>query len=225
MKSLQRKDVLLIAAPIIVSNLSTPLLGLVDTAVIGNLGDPALLGAIAVGGMIFSFVYWGFGFLRMGTTGLVAQAAGAGDQAEVLAALYRAALLAVGIGIGLVVCQYPISLAAFTLIDGSEAVESAAATYFTIRIWAAPVSLLNLVFMGYLLGHQRAGAILVIQLLLNGTNIILDILFVVYLDWGVAEFARRYTQDFRAVERPAYALEREVEEALREAGARRSPQQ
>lgn len=189
MTSLRRKDVLLIAGPIIVSNLSTPLLGLADTAVIGNLGDPALLGAIAIGGMIFSFVYWGFGFLRMGTTGLVAQAAGAGDQTEVVAALYRAALLAVGIGIALVICQYPISAAAFRLIDGSAAVESAAATYFTIRIWAAPVSLLNLVFLGYLLGHQRATTILVLQLLLNGTNIILDILFVVVLDWGVAGVA------------------------------------
>lgn len=184
-----RHRVLLIAWPIILSNLSTPLLGLVDTAVIGNLGDPALIGAIAVGSMIFSFLYWGFGFLRMGTTGLVAQAWGASDFVEVKATLFRAACLALLIGITLTLLQVPLSLLAFRMIEGSAAVESAAATYFTFRIWAAPVSLLYLVVLGYLLGHQRSTAILWLQLVLNGTNIVLDFVFVVGLGWGVAGIA------------------------------------
>lgn len=187
--TIRRKTVLAIAWPIIISNISTPLLGLVDTAVIGNLGDPALIGAIAVGAMIFSFLYWGFGFLRMGTTGLVAQAAGADNHLEVKASLYRAAGLGVAIGTVLVLLQAPIAMSAFHLIDGSEAVESAAATYFTIRIWAAPVSLLHLALMGYLLGQQKTTAILWVNLLLNGTNIVLDFVFVVGLGWGVAGIA------------------------------------
>ena len=96
-----RSRVLYIAWPIILSNISTPLLGLVDTAVIGNLGDPTLIGAIAIGSMIFSFLYWGFGFLRMGTTGLVSQARGSGDETEAKAAFYRAFLVAVFIGLAL----------------------------------------------------------------------------------------------------------------------------
>ncbi|MBT4161503.1 MAG: MATE family efflux transporter [Gammaproteobacteria bacterium] len=186
---IDRRTILLIAWPIIVSNLSTPLLGLVDTAVIGNLGNPALIGAIAIGAMIFSFLYWGFGFLRMGTTGLIAQAIGAGDLIEIKASLYRASLLALAIGLFLVLLQWPISTFAFSIIDGSNAVEEAAATYFIIRIWAAPVSLLHLALMGYLLGQQKSTAILWIQLLLNGTNILLDFVFVVGLDWGVAGIA------------------------------------
>lgn len=187
--SVSRRHVLLVAWPIILSNLSTPLLGLVDTAVIGNLGDPALLGAIAVGAMIFSFLYWGFGFLRMGTTGLIAQARGAGDDQEILASLYRALLLAVGIGTAILALQGPLSAVAFSLIDGSPGVESAALDYFLIRIWGAPISLAHLVLLGYLLACEKTGAMLWIQILLNGTNIVLDILFVVVLGWGVPGIA------------------------------------
>ncbi len=182
----KRSQVMLIAWPIILSNLSTPLLGFVDTAVIGNLGDPALLGAIAVGGMIFSFLYWGFGFLRMGTTGLVAQALGANNRSAASAAFQRAFALGIGIGLVLMVCQYPIASAAFSLIEGSSAVETAGLTYFQIRIWGAPVSLAFLAIMGYLLGCQDTRSILLLQLALNLTNIVLDIVFVVVLDWGVA---------------------------------------
>ena len=166
-----RSTVLFIAWPIILSNISTPLLGLVDTAVIGNLGEPALIGAIAIGAMMFSFLFWGFGFLRMGTTGLIAQARGAKNGEEVRAAFYRALFLAVSIGIILLLLQGPIGTAAFSLIDGSREVESAAATYFQIRIWAAPVSLTYLVVLGYLLGHQKSTAILWVQLLLNGWDV------------------------------------------------------
>ncbi|MBC8271889.1 MAG: MATE family efflux transporter, partial [Gammaproteobacteria bacterium] len=116
----EKWQVVSIAWPIILSNISTPLLGLVDTAVIGNLGDAALIGAIAVGGVIFSFLYWGFGFLRMGTTGLVAQAVGAGDMYLAKITFLRAAVLAAVIGITLIVFQYPILEFALTLIDGSR---------------------------------------------------------------------------------------------------------
>jgi MATE family multidrug resistance protein len=186
---LTRNTVLVISGPIILSNISTPLLGIVDTAVIGNLGDPALIGAIAIGAMIFSFLYWGFGFLRMGTTGMIAQAKGAGDAVEIRAIFYRALLLALLIGSTLLVLAHPIELAALMLIDGSPAVESAASTYFQIRIWAAPFSLAYLVVLGYLLGQQKTVTVLWIQLILNGTNILLDLVFVIGLDWGVAGIA------------------------------------
>ncbi|MEX0942562.1 MAG: MATE family efflux transporter [Pseudomonadales bacterium] len=184
-----RHKVFLIAWPIILSNLSTPLLGLVDTAVIGNLGDPALIGAIAIGGMIFSFLYWGFGFLRMGTTGLVAQARGAGDMEEVKASLYRPFLAGLVIGVLLYLLQLPLVALAFELIDGSTAVESAAQSYFGIRILGAPISLAHLAIVGYLVGQQMTRTLLGIQLLLNGTNILLDFIFVLGLGWGVAGVA------------------------------------
>ena len=187
--TVDRQQVLMIAWPIIISNLSTPLLGLVDTAVIGNLGNPSLIGAIAVGSLIFSFLFWGFSFLRMGTTGLIAQAVGAGNHAEVKATLLRGLVLAAGIGAALILLQLPILKLAFRLIEGSSAVELAAQDYFTIRIWAAPASLIHLVILGYLLGQQRTNAILGLQLLLNGTNIALDFLFVVGFDWGVSGVA------------------------------------
>lgn len=184
-----RARVFTIAWPIILSNLSTPLLGLVDTAVVGHLGDPALIGAIAVGGMIFSFLYWGFGFLRMGTTGLVSQAYGSGDAVEVRASFYRAYGIGAAIGITLLLAQGPIGMLAFTLIDGSTGVETAASTYFTIRILGAPLSLAHLAVVGFLLGRQHTTQLLFLQLLLNGTNILLDIVFVVVLDMGVAGVA------------------------------------
>ena len=128
------------AWPIILANAAVPLLGLVDTAVIGNVGTVEDLGAIAFGALIFSFVYWGFGFLRMGTTGFAAQAVGAGKEQEVRAVLGRSLLLAVGLGVLLIVMQWPIRLAAFSILGGSESVESIAQDYFRLRIWGAPAT-------------------------------------------------------------------------------------
>ena len=122
------------AWPIILANSAVPLLGLVDTAVIGNVGTVEDLGAIAFGALIFSFVYWSFGFLRMGTTGFSAQAAGAGNELEVRAVLGRALLMAIGLGLILILLQWPIRLAAFSLLTGSEPVEAIAQDYFRIRI-------------------------------------------------------------------------------------------
>ena len=183
--SIKRSQVIHIAWPIILANLSTPLLGLVDTAVIGNLGDASLLGAIAVGAVIFSFIYWGFGFLRMGTTALVAQAVGANQQNEASAVFYRAAMIAAAIGLMLVTLQIPIAIAAFGLLSGSAAVEDAANAYFSIRIMGAPFSLALLAVMGYLLGVQATRTVLLLNIILNGLNILLDLIFVMGFGWGV----------------------------------------
>lgn len=182
---ISRTRVIHIAWPIILSNIATPLLGLVDTAVIGNLGDPSLLGAIAIGAVIFSFIYWGFGFLRMGTTALVAQAFGAGQKNESSAVFYRAVLIASLIGISLILLQIPIAGLAFHFLSGSPAVETSARTYFEFRILGAPFSLALLAIMGYLLGRQETKAVLLLNIVLNGLNIGLDLLFVLVFGWGV----------------------------------------
>lgn len=184
-----RRKIFQIAWPIILSNISVPLLGLVDTAVIGHLGDAALIGAIAIGAMIFSFLYWGFGFLRMGTTGLVAQASGARNAGEIKAIIYRAMLVGLIIGLILIALQLPLEMAAFYLIDGSSKVENAAAIYFDIRIWSAPATLINLAILGFFLGQQDSRSTLKLQLILNGTNIVLDLIFVLGFGWDVAGVA------------------------------------
>ena len=177
------------AWPIILANAAVPLLGLVDTAVIGNVGSVEDLGAIAFGALIFSFVYWSFGFLRMGTTGFTAQAAGAGDEIEVRAVLGRALLMAVGLGTLLILLQWPIRLVAFLLLDGTAAVEILASDYFRIRIWGAPATLTNFALMGLLIGLGLGKSVLLVQLFLNGLNILLDVWFAAILELGVAGIA------------------------------------
>ncbi len=174
-----------LAGPIILSNLSTPLVGAVDTAVVGHLPDAAYIGGVAVGAVIFNFLYWGFGFLRMATTGFTAQAFGAEDAAELRAALARPLLLAFALGALLIVLQAPIGWLAFVLFDASDRVEDLARSYYEIRIWSAPAALANYVILGWLLGTRRAGAVLLIQVVLNGINILLDLIFVLGLGWGV----------------------------------------
>lgn len=188
-QGLTRRQVLAIAWPIVISNASVPLLGLADTFVIGNQGDAALLGAIALGAIVFSFIYWGFGFLRMGTTGLVAQANGAGNEMEVRAALFRALLIACVVGVFLILLQWPLRWGAFALLEGSAAVEDGAITYFSIRIWGAPATLASYAILGFFIGLQDSRTALVLQLFLNIMNIALDILFVMGFDWGVAGVA------------------------------------
>ncbi len=178
-----------LAGPIILANLTTPLLGAVDTAVVGHLPDPSYIGGVAVGSVVFSFLFWGFGFLRMGTTGFTAQAFGAGDAAELRASLLRPLVLALGFGLLLILLQSPIRLIALWAMDASAEVEGHTSVYFDIRIWSAPAALVNYAVLGWLLGVQRAQAALLLQLLLNGTNIVLDLVFVIGLDWGVAGVA------------------------------------
>ncbi|HZD25481.1 MAG TPA: MATE family efflux transporter [Alphaproteobacteria bacterium] len=178
-----------IAGPIILSNLTVPLLGAVDTAVVGHLPKAWYLGAVAVGAMIFNFLYWAFGFLRMGTTGLTAQAYGAGDGGEVRANLARALVSAWAIGLAMVALQSPIGFLAFRLLEASPDVEAAGHVYFAIRIWSAPAALGGFALLGWFIGIQNTRVALAVQLFMNGLNISLDLLFVLVLGWGVAGVA------------------------------------
>ena len=136
-----RRRVWTISWPIVLSNLSVPMVGAVDTAIMGHLPDPVYIGAVALGAMVFNFLYWGFGFLRMGTTGFVAQALGADDMDGLRAVLARAFALAVGIGTLVLLLQYPMVKASLWLLDASDRVESLAAEYVYVRIWSAPATL------------------------------------------------------------------------------------
>jgi len=177
------------AWPIILANMSVPLLGLVDTAVIGNIGVTADLGAIALGTLIFSFVYWGFGFLRMGTTGFVARANGANNESEVRSTLGRALLMALALGLMLIALQWPIAVIAFEAMSANAAVESVAGQYFSIRIWGAPATLSMFALMGLFVGLGLSRQLLLLQLVLNGLNIVLDGIFAGLLGMGVAGIA------------------------------------
>ena len=174
-----------LAAPLILANISVPLLGAVDTAVVGHLPEAYYLGAVAIGGVVFTFIYWGFGFLRMGTTGLTAQALGAGDADEVRAALARAMLIAMVLAAAILALQWPLGWAAFRLFEASVEVESLAQMYYAIRIWAAPAALANYALLGWFVGMQRMRAALVFQVFMNALNIVLDLWFVIGLGWGV----------------------------------------
>ena len=152
---------------------------------IGNLGDAALLGGIALGGVIFSFLFWGFGFLRMGTTALTAQAIGADESREATAVFLRAASIGGTIGLIFILASWPLGNLTMNLLGGSMEAEAAARDYFDVRIYGAPSSLITLAIMGYLLGLQETKLVLYLNLMLNGINIVLDVLFVVVFDWGV----------------------------------------
>jgi len=184
-ESLTHGAVLSIALPVMLSNASTPLIGVVDTGVVGQIPDPAYIGAVAVGSLIFTFVFWAFGFLRMGTTGLTAQALGASNADEIASNLGRALLIAVAVGASLIVLQWPIREAAFALLGGSARVETLARAYFDIRIWAAPATLANYALLGWFIGLGRTDIGLVLQLVLNLTNMALDALFVLGFGWDV----------------------------------------
>lgn len=178
-----------LAGPIMIANVTTPLLGIVDTAVIGRLEHAYTLGAVAIGSTIFTFLFWGFGALRMGTTGLTAQARGAENPIEIRHTLLRALILATVIGLCLIALQRPIATLALGLFQASSAVETYADIYFSARIWAAPATLANYAILGWLLGLQRAGLALALQVTLNGVNIALSLVFVIGLGWGVAGVA------------------------------------
>ncbi|MGB8843193.1 MAG: MATE family efflux transporter [Aliidongia sp.] len=180
------RRLLALAVPIVLANLTQPVLSAVDTAVAGHLPGPEALGGVALGGLFFNFVLWGFGFLRMGTTGLAAQAVGAGDRRALRAMLLRALSLAAAIGIVLLVLRTPLISLALDLLGGSDAVHDKAARYCNARIWSAPASLGNYVVLGYLLGRQRVRLGLLLQITINLVNMALAIIFVFGLGWGVA---------------------------------------
>ncbi len=187
--SVSHRAVLAIALPIVAANISTPLIGIVDTAVIGQLEEAYLIGAIAIGALIFNFIYWAFAFLRMGTTGFAAQASGAGDDEELRAVLGRALLVAVASGFAIVALQVPIETFSFWAIDASGNVEDNARTYYAIRIWSAPAALLNFAILGWFIGLGRTGVAFTLQIVLNVTNIVMDMVLVLGFDMSVAGVA------------------------------------
>jgi MATE family multidrug resistance protein len=177
---------LAIALPMTLSHVTTPLLGLVDATVIGRLGEAHLLGAVALGAVVFDFLFWSFGALRMGTAALTAQAVGAGDPREIDRALARALAVAVAVGLAILALQLPIRLAAFEIAGASPAVTGALATYFGIRIWAAPVTLANYAAFGSIVGRGRTDLGFLVQIGINLANIALTVLFVMGWGMGVA---------------------------------------
>ncbi|HIG65604.1 MAG TPA: MATE family efflux transporter [Methyloprofundus sp.] len=169
-----------LALPMIIANISTPLLGLVDTAVMGHLDNASFLAAVALAGLIFNFLFWGFGFLRMGTAGLSAQAFGANNTLELNAILLRAMVLAASISLLLLVFQQSIAAFSFYLINCNDSIEPLAQQYFYIRIWSAPACLCQYVILGWFLGRQNTTSPLLIVVTTNACNICLDLLFVVH---------------------------------------------
>lgn len=180
------RGVLGLAIPIVLANLTQPILGAVDTAVAGHLDGPQVLGGVALGSLFFSFVYWGFGFLRMGTTGLVAQAFGAGDRDGIRLAVWRALALAAVLGLAVLALNGPLIAIAMHLLGGSDAVRANAQAYAHARIWAAPFALANYAILGYLLGVQRVRLALVLQTFINVVNIVAVVAYVYRFDGGVA---------------------------------------
>ena len=168
------------------TNVTTPLLGVVATAVIGRLGEAHLLGGVAMASLIFDCIFWLFGFLRMSTVAFTAQALGAGDKTEQRAVLARALLIAGAIGLALIALQAPLSAAIFGLMGGSEAVTAAGKQYFFVRLWSAPFVLANYVMLGWLIGLARAKTGMAIQIFVNLVNMALMAALVLGLDAGIS---------------------------------------
>ena len=183
---LTRRKTLELALPVIAAQAATATTGVVDTAVMGRFGDKAALAAVAIAAVAYSFIYWGFGFLRMSTTGLAAQAGGRGDEAEKRAVLLRALLLGGAIGLALLILAPILKPLAFAAFAGTEHVEALAGGYFDARIWGAPAYLMGLAVSGWMLGTGRTGQMLAFQIVMNTVNAGLDTWFVAALGWGPA---------------------------------------
>ncbi len=168
--------------PIILSGISVPLVGLIDTAVVGQLAEPHYMAAVAVGAVIFSNIFWVFGFLRMSTTGFISQANGASDNEKVSIIFLRALMLALLLGLLVIVLQSPLAMLGFSLMGAEEAVTQQAQVYFDIRIWSAPASFINYALLGCFIGLKLMRFALFSQLLLNILNVVLDVIFVMFLD-------------------------------------------
>ncbi|MFO1090066.1 MAG: MATE family efflux transporter [Hyphomicrobiales bacterium] len=176
--SVTNRSVLAIAVPIMLSNATEPLIGVVNTAVIGRLPEAYYIGAITVGALVFNFIYWGFNFLRLGTGGLTAQAVGQGNRDELVAVLMRSLMIAAVTGIALVLLAPLIGRFAFSVIGGSAELRQHARTYFDIRIYSAPFALANYCLLGWFIGQSRARLAFAIQIVLNLVNMALCMLFV-----------------------------------------------
>jgi multidrug resistance protein, MATE family len=175
-----------IAGPAMIANLTTPLIGIVSTTAIGRLGDATLLGGVAMASVLFDCLFWLFAFLRMSTVAFTAQSLGAGETTEWRAILVRGLIVAALIGTALIALQIPLAAALLTAMGGSEGVTRAAKTYFTIRIWSAPLVLANYVVLGWLIGQARATLALTTQITINLTNAVATALLVLVFDAGIA---------------------------------------
>ena len=184
-EALTHRRVLAIAVPIVLSNATVPILGVVDTGVVGQLGEAAPIGAVGIGAIILTAIYWIFGFLRMGTTGLTSQAKGAGDLAEEAALLSRALLVGAVSGLAIILFQWPLFALGFKVSPASDAVESLARSYMAIRVWSAPAAISLYGITGWLIAQERTRGVLAIQVVMNGLNVGLDLLFVLGFGWGV----------------------------------------
>ncbi|MCT8159031.1 MATE family efflux transporter [Pseudoruegeria sp. SHC-113] len=182
---LTHRRVLQIAVPIVLSNATVPILGAVDTGVVGQIGEAAPIGAVGIGAVILGAIYWIFGFLRMGTTGLASQALGAEDRPEYVALLMRALLIGLSAGVVMILGQALLFAGAFRVAPASAEVEALARDYMAIRIWSAPATIALYGITGWLIAAERTRAVLLIQLWMNGVNIGLDLWFVLGLGWGV----------------------------------------
>ncbi|QHO72591.1 MATE family efflux transporter [Bradyrhizobium sp. CCBAU 051011] len=179
-------QVFAIAGPAMVANLTTPLIGIVSTTAIGRLGDATLLGGVAMASVLFDCMFWLFGFLRMSTVAFTAQSLGSGEFAELRAILLRGLIVAALIGGALIALQVPLAAILLGAMGGSEGVTRAAKTYFTIRIWSAPLALGNYVVLGWLIGQARAKLALGMQITINLINVAAAVVLVLALDFGIA---------------------------------------
>ncbi|SDH87186.1 MATE family efflux transporter [Alteribacillus bidgolensis] len=177
---------LALAIPLMLATISTPLLGAVDTAVVGYLEAPHYLGGVAIAALIFNTMYWLFGFLRVSTSGFTAQAAGKQDEKEMLVMLARPLLLASAAGIIFILAQYPLWQTAVHFLQPSSAVQEEAEGYFSYRIWGAPFALIQYVLLGWLIGRSHVNVALILQLGCNLLNMGLDVLFVFFIDMGAS---------------------------------------
>ena len=180
------RDILRIALPASVAFITEPLVGLVDITVIGRLGDPALLGGLVLGALAFDVIYSLAYFLRLGTAGLTAQAVGARDPRDGLMHLARAAAVAVIIGLLMIALATPLLWLIAQVVSPAAGVDAALATYFHVRIWSAPFSLINFALLGWFYGRANAKTGMALQILIHAVNIVLNLLFVFGLGWGVA---------------------------------------
>jgi len=178
--------VLRLALPMMLAYISTPLVGAVDTAVIGQLGQAAPIGGIAIAAIIFDVLFATFNFLRGGTTGLTAQAVGAGDRLEQVSVLLRAILVSLAAAFPIILLQQPIAVISIAAMDVEGDVARAALAYFFVRVWSAPFALVNYAVLGWVLGRGESGAGLLLQTLLNGLNVLLTVTLVLAFGLGVA---------------------------------------
>jgi MATE family multidrug resistance protein len=188
-QEVSHRRILKIAIPIVLANITVPLLGAVDTGVVGQLPAAAPIGAVGIGAIIITAIYWIFGFLRMGTTGLTSQALGRNDTPEAIALLSRALMIGLAGGAVMIAIHAPLFWASFQVAPASAEVETLATEYLQIRVFSAPAAIALFGVTGWMIAYERTTSVLLLQLWMNGINIILDVVFVLHFDFGVAGVA------------------------------------